>query len=299
MLMKFLVTGGAGFIGSHLVRRLSARGPVTVLDDFSSGKKENLEGLPCALLHGSILDPAALAEACAGVSHVFHLAALVSVPESISHPARCHEINVEGTRRVLAAATTAGAQRLVLASSCAVYGNEPTMPKTETSPTAPASPYAESKLAGEKLCTQAQLPAVALRFFNVYGPRQDPRGPYAAAVPRFLEAARAGIPLTIFGDGHQTRDFVFVEDVIAALEHAALSPAMSGVYNVASGRSVSVLRLAELILALSGLRSEIRHAPARPGDILHSSASIEKIRATGWTPSFDLSAGLQKILSAR
>ena len=296
--MKFLITGGAGFIGSHLVRRLSARGPVTVLDDLSSGKKENLSGLDCAFLPGSILDPAPLAEACAGATHVFHLAALVSVPESVSHPARCHEINVEGTRRVLAAAAQAGVRRLVLASSCAVYGDEPTMPKTETSRVAPASPYAESKLAGEKLCAEASLPAVALRFFNVYGPRQDPRGPYAAAVPKFLEAARAGTPLTIFGDGHQTRDFVYVDDVTAALEHAALSSSMSGVYNVASGHSVSVLRLAELVLALTGLRSEIRHAPARPGDILHSSASIEKLRASGWKPAHDLPAGLQKILSA-
>jgi len=296
--MKYLVTGGAGFIGSHLVRRLSARGPVTVLDDLSSGKKENLTGLSCAFFPGSILDPAPLAEACAGATHVFHLAALVSVPESVSHPTRCHEINVEGTRRVLAAAAQAGVHRVVLASSCAVYGDDPTMPKTETSPVAPASPYADSKLAGERLCAEAKIPAVALRFFNVYGPRQDPRGPYAAAVPKFLEAARAGSPLTIFGDGHQTRDFVYVDDVTAALEHAALSPSLSGVYNVASGHSVSVLRLAELILALTGLRSEIRHAPARPGDILHSSASIEKIRATGWKPSFDLAAGLQNIVSA-
>ena len=296
--MKYLVTGGAGFIGSHLVRRLSARGPVTVLDDLSSGKKENLTGLGCAFFPGSILDPAPLAEACAGATHVFHLAALVSVPESVSHPTRCHEINVEGTRRVLAAAAQAGVHRVVLASSCAVYGDDPTMPKTETSPVAPASPYADSKLAGERLCAEAKIPAVALRFFNVYGPRQDPRGPYAAAVPKFLESARAGSPLTIFGDGHQTRDFVYVDDVTAALEHAALSPSLSGVYNVASGHSVSVLRLAELILALTGLRSEIRHAPARPGDILHSSASIEKIRATGWKPSFDLAAGLQNIVSA-
>ena len=296
--MKFLVTGGAGFIGSHLVRRLSTRGPVTVLDDLSSGKKENLAGLGCAFLPGSILDPAPLAEACAGATHVFHLAALVSVPESVSHPARCHEINVEGTRRVLAAAAQAGVRRLVLASSCAVYGDEPTMPKKETSPVAPASPYAESKLAGEKICAEASLPAVALRFFNVYGPRQDPRGPYAAAVPKFLEAARAGSPITIFGDGHQTRDFVYVDDVTAALEHAALSPSLSGIYNVASGHSVSVLHLAELVLGLTGLRSVIRHAPARPGDILHSSASIEKLRATGWKPSFDLAAGLQNILSA-
>ena len=296
--MKFLVTGGAGFIGSHLVRRLSARGAVSVLDDLSSGKVENLAGVDCTLFQGSILDTSPLTKACAGVTHVFHLAALVSVPESVSHPARCHEINVEGTRRVLAAAAQAGAKRFVLASSCAVYGDEPTMPKTETSQTAPASPYAESKLAGEKLCAQAPLPSVALRFFNVYGPRQDPRGPYAAAVPRFLEAASAGNPLTIFGDGHQTRDFVYVEDITAALEHAALTPDMTGNFNVASGQSVSVLHLAELILSLTGLRSKIQHAPARPGDILHSSASIEKIRSTGWNPSFDLATGLKKILSA-
>jgi len=296
--VKFLVTGGAGFIGSHLVRRLSARGAVSVLDNLSSGKVENLAGVDCTLFQGSILDTSPLTKACAGVTHVFHLAALVSVPESVSHPARCHEINVEGTRRVLAAAAQAGAKRFVLASSCAVYGDEPTMPKTETSQTAPASPYAESKLAGEKLCAQAPLPSVALRFFNVYGPRQDPRGPYAAAVPRFLEAARAGNPLTIFGDGHQTRDFVYVEDITAALEHAALTPDMTGNFNVASGQSVSVLHLAELILSLTGLRSKIQHAPARPGDILHSSASIEKIRSTGWNPSFDLATGLKKILSA-
>ena len=296
--MKFLVTGGAGFIGSHLVRRLSTRGPVTVLDNLSGGRAENLAGLPCTLVRGSILDPAPLAEACAGATHVFHLAALVSVPESVAHPALCHEQNVEGTRRVVAAAAQAGARRLVLASSCAVYGDEPTMPKTETSPVAPASPYAQSKLAGEKICAGGSLPAVSLRFFNVYGPRQDPRGPYAAAVPKFLEAARTGAPLTIFGEGRQTRDFVYVDDVSAALEHAALSPAMAGVYNVASGHSVSVLHLAEMVLALTGLRSEIRHAPARAGDILHSSASIARIRSAGWNPSYDLAAGLKKILAA-
>lgn len=295
--MKFLVTGGAGFIGSHLVRRLSERGKVTVLDDLSSGKRENLSGLPVHWVHGSVLDPAPLAEACAGVTHIFHLAAQVSVPESVAQPARCREINVEGTRRLLAAANRAGAGRLVFASSCAVYGNEPSMPKRETSPLAPASPYAESKLAGEKLCAQAGFSTVVLRFFNVYGPRQDPLGPYAAAIPRFLQSALAGAPITIFGDGHQTRDFVYVDDVTAALEHAALLPAMSGVYQVACGHSVSVLRLAELILTLTGLRSEIRHAAARAGDILHSSASIEKIRATGWQPAFDLASGLQKILS--
>ena len=295
--MKFLVTGGAGFIGSHLVRRLSARGPVTVLDNLASGNTGNLAGLACSFLQQSILQPAALAQACEGVTHVFHLAAMVSVPESVAHPGECHRINVEGTRLVLEAASRAGAQSVVLASSCAVYGNEPGLPKTESSPTAPASPYAESKLEAEKLCARSALPAVALRFFNVYGPRQDPRSPYAAAVPKFLEAAHAGTPITIFGDGHQTRDFVHVDDVTAALEHVALSTAMTGTYNVAFGRSVSVLRLAELILALTGLRSEIRHAPARSGDILHSSASIEKIRATGWAPSLDLANGLQKTLA--
>jgi len=295
--MKFLVTGGSGFIGSHLVHRLQSHGPVTVLDNLSTGKEANLQGLSCRFLRGSILDPASLQDALTGVTHIFHLAAMVSVPESVAHPDRCHEMNVEGTRLVLAAAARAGAQRLVLASSCAIYGNDPTMPKTETLPPAPASPYAQSKLEDEALCLSSPLPAVPLRFFNVYGPRQDPQGPYAAAVPKLLEAALAGTPLPIHGDGLQTRDFVFVEDVTSALLHAALHPEMTGSYNVASGQSISILQLAQTILATTQSTSPITYSPARTADVRFSSASIARLLATGWQPSFDLLSGLRQMLS--
>ena len=294
--MKFLVTGGSGFIGSHLVHRLQSHGPVTVLDNLSTGKETNLQGLSCRFLRGSILDPASLQDALTGVTHVFHLAAMVSVPESVAYPDRCQEMNVEGTRLVLAAAARARAQRLVLASSCAIYGNDPTMPKTETLPPAPASPYAQSKLAGEALCLSSPLPGVALRFFNVFGPRQDPQGPYAAAVPKLLEAALAGTPLPIHGDGLQTRDFVFVEDVTSALLHAALHPEMTGSYNVASGQSISILQLAQTILAATQSTSPITHSPARTADVRFSSASIARILATGWQPSVDLLSGLRQML---
>ena len=294
--MKFLVTGGSGFIGSHLVHRLQSHGPVTVLDNLSTGKETNLQGLSCRLLRGSILDPNSLQDALNGVTHVFHLAAMVSVPESVAHPDRCHEMNVEGTRLVLAAAARAGAQRLVLASSCAIYGNDPTMPKTETLPPAPASPYAQSKLAGEALCLSSPLPAVALRFFNVFGPRQDPQGPYAAAVPKLLEAALAGTPLPIHGDGLQTRDFIFVEDITSALLHAALHPEMTGSYNVASGQSISILQLAQTILAATHSTSPITYSPARTADVRFSSASIARLLATGWQPTHNLLSGLRHML---
>ena len=294
--MRFLVTGGAGFIGSHLVRRLLHHGPVTVLDNLSSGNRKNLANLKYNWIEGSILDPHLLAQSLVGATHVFHLAAMVSVPESVKNPSECQRINIEGTRQLLQAATTAGAQRLVLASSCAIYGNEPTMPKVETLPPAPASPYAESKLAGEKLCSTSPLSAVSLRFFNVYGPNQDPRGPYAAAVPRFFEAALAGTPLTLHGDGLQTRDFVFVDDVTSALTHVAFHPELQGVFNVASGQSTSILQLAQAILSLTHSSSPITHTSARPADVRFSSASIQRIGATGWSPKFSLSQGLPHLL---
>jgi len=294
--MKFLVTGGAGFIGSHLVRRLLHHGPVTILDNLSSGNRKNLADLKYDWIEGSILDPHLLAQSLVGVTHVFHLAAMVSVPESVQNPLECQRINIDGTRQLLEAAAHAGAQRLVLASSCAIYGNEPTMPKVETLPPAPTSPYADSKLAGEKLCLAAPLSAVSLRFFNVYGPNQDPRGPYAAAVPRFFEAALAGAPLTLHGDGLQTRDFVFVDDVTSALTHVAFHPELQGVFNVASGQSTSILQLARAILSLTRSSSPITYTSARPADVRFSSASIQRIGATGWSPKFSLSQGLPNLL---
>jgi UDP-glucose 4-epimerase len=294
--MKFLVTGGAGFIGSHLVRLLQTRAPINVLDDLTTGHRDRLANLDCHFFEGSILDQKPLSDAMRDVTHVFHLAAMVSVDESVSNPTVCHQINVEGTRRVLEAAAQAGAKRCVLASSCAIYGNDPAMPKTESLPPAPASPYAESKLAGEQLCTESIIPATALRFFNVYGPHQDANGPYAAAVPRFFQAALAGTPITIHGDGQQTRDFVFVEDVTAAMIHVALHPDLRGVYNVASGQSTSILQLAKRILSLTGSSSPITHTSARFADVRFSSASIERLRTTGWSPQTTLDCGLARLL---
>jgi len=296
--MKFLVTGGAGFIGGHLVRRLAPLGEVTVLDNLTTGRESNLQDTPCRLIQGSILETEKLAQALQGVTHVFHLAAMVSVPESVQQPDLCRNINVEGTRSVLAASAHAGITRVVLASSCAVYGNEPTMPKREDLPPAPLSPYAESKWEGEKLCSSAPLSAVALRFFNVYGPRQDPQGPYAAAIPKLLQAALTNTPLPIHGDGRQTRDFIYVEDVTAALTHVATHPSCQGVYNVASGHSISILELAQSILSVTGSQSSLEHLPAREADVRHSSASIERLRSTGWMPSFTLASGLQKMISS-
>jgi len=294
--MKFLVTGGAGFIGSHLVRRLSAMGEVTVLDNLTTGKESNLQNTPCRLIHGSILETEKLSQAIQGVTHVFHLAALASVSESVQRPDLCRQINVEGTHSVLVAAARAGVMRMVLASSSAVYGNEPTMPKHEELPAAPLSPYAESKWAGEKLCSTAPLSAIALRLFNVYGPRQDPQGPYAAVVPKLLQAALANTSLPIHGDGQQTRDFVYVEDVTAALTHVATHPACQGIYNVASGRSVSIMQLAQTILSVTGSKSRFEYRAAREADVQHSSASIERLQSTGWMPSFTLASGLQKMI---
>jgi UDP-glucose 4-epimerase len=294
--MKFLVTGGAGFIGSHLVRLLQTHAPVNVLDNLTTGHRDRLAALPCHFFEGSILDQKLLSEAMRDVTHIFHLAAMVSVAESVANPNDCQQINVEGTRRVLEAATQVGAKRCVLASSCAVYGNDPATPKTESLPPAPASPYAESKLAVERLCAESIVPAVALRFFNVYGPHQDPNGPYAAAIPRFLQSALAGTPITIHGDGQQTRDFVFVEDVTAALIHVALHPDLRGVYNVASGQSTSILQLAKKILSITRSSSPITHTPSRPADVRLSSASIEQLCATGWSPQTTLDSGLALLL---
>jgi len=294
--MKFLVTGGSGFIGAHLVRRLQSHAPVNVLDNLTTGHRNRLAGLTCNFFEGSILDGKLLSEAMRDVTHVFHLAAMVSVAESVKNPADCQQINVEGTRRVLEAAAQAGAKRCVFASSCAIYGNDPAMPKTESLSPAPASPYAETKLTGERLCTESIVPAVALRFFNVYGPHQDPNGPYAAAIPRFLQSALVGTPITIHGDGQQTRDFVFVEDVTAALIHVALHPDLRGVYNVASGQSTSILQLAKRILSITRSSSLITHTPSRPADVRFSSASIERLCATGWSPQTTLDSGLALLL---
>jgi len=298
--MTILITGGAGFIGSHLARHFSGRAAVRVLDNFRTGARSNLDGCDVSVVEGDILDRDVLRSAMQGVDFVFHLAAMVSVAESVSRPLECERINGQGTLHVLEEAAAARVKKVFFASSAAVYGDDPVVPKTETMLPQPRSPYAFTKLAGEHACRfyndEGRVPAVCLRFFNVFGPRQDPRGPYAAAVPAFLEKAKLGLPLRIFGDGEQTRDFISVRDIVSAILHVTLTRDITGVFNAGGGSAITINALARHILAAAASRSEILHAPERPGDVKHSTASIAELRATGWVPSLTLAQGLQEML---
>jgi UDP-glucose 4-epimerase len=302
MSKRILITGGAGFIGSHLARHFAAQAEVTVLDDLRSGQAGNLEGIRCRFLHGSILDAGALKQAIAGAEEVYHLAAMISVPESLAKPAECTLLNTEGTRRVLDAALATDARKVVLASSAAIYGDNPTVPKLESMPPEPKSPYAETKLAGEHLLEEYRqahgLDTTSLRFFNVFGPRQDPRSAYAAAVPIFIAKALRNEPIGIHGDGGQTRDFIHVTDIVGALAYAGASKDMAGTYNVGYGQSQSILALAQEIIRLIGSQSKIEHLPTRAGDVRHSLASTERLLAAGWKPQSSVSVGLAETIDA-
>jgi UDP-glucose 4-epimerase len=299
--MKVLITGGAGFIGSHIAAHFQGKAEVRVLDNLRTGHARNLAGLKAELIEGSILDQERLSRAMIGVDYVFHLAALVSVPESVERPHECVSLNVTGLLHVLEAAAKAGVRKLVFSSSAAIYGNNPTVPKREDMVPEPRSPYAVTKLDGEYYCRQfaesGRLQTVALRYFNVFGPRQDPASAYAAAVPIFLREALANRPLTIFGDGGQTRDFVFVKDVAAANVFAATTPGLTGVYNVGYGGQITVLDLARRIIGLAESRSEIHHAPERAGDVRHSRAAVDALFNAGFRPVSSLETGLAETLA--
>lgn len=295
-----LITGGAGFIGSHLAEHLRGKARVRVLDNLRTGSLENLAGMEAEFVRGSILDCACVREAMAGVEYVFHLAAMVSLPESLAHPAECARINVEGLRIVLEEAAAAGVRKLCFNSSASVYGNDPAVPKMEAMPARPMSPCAETKLAGEELCARfhdsGRLQTAALRFFNVFGPRQDPDSTYAASVPIFIRQALANLPLTVHGDGGQTRDFLFVQDAAAVLAFTATHPELSGVINAGSGNGTTVLELARLIIGATASRSPILHAPQRAADVRHSVASVEKLARAGFKPAWSLRDGLASTL---
>ena len=300
-LMNILVTGGAGFIGSHIVEHYQKlAGEIRVLDNLRTGYHHNLDGLRHTFIEGSITDRDLVRRAVAGVDLVFHMAALVSVPESMARPGECVDINVHGLLNVLEASAAAGVGKLVFASSAAVYGDNPTVPKEETMLPEPKSPYAITKLDGEYYLNifqcEGRLETAAIRFFNVFGPRQDPKGAYAAAVPIFIEKALRGEDLTVFGDGGQTRDFIFVKDIVGALAFAAETHGVTGVFNAGYGGAMTINDLAGALIDAAGSSSRILHADPRPGDVRHSRASADKLRAAGWNPQFQLNDGLAATL---
>ena len=300
---RALVTGGAGFIGSHLVAGLVAEGwDVRVFDDLSSGREANLAevGGGVELIRGDVRDEQALARAADGIEVVFHQAALASVPLSVAEPLRTHSVNVDGTLHVLEAARRAGVRRVVFAASSSAYGDGEELPKLETMPANPVSPYALQKHAGELYCglytSLYHLETVALRYFNIFGPRQDPKSEYAAVIPRFICSALAGEGATIFGDGEQTRDFAFVQDAVRAnLLAADAERAPGAVINVATGRRTSLNELWQAIRGITGVRAEAHHAPSRPGDVRASVADVSRARELlGFEPAVDLHEGLRR-----
>ena len=295
--MRILITGGAGFIGRHIAEHFQDRAEVRVLDNLRCGFKGNLSGLDCQLVVGSILDRDLVRGGMTGVDFVFHLAAMVSVPGSVQKPKEYAETNVRGTTVVLEEAARAGAKKLIFSSSAAIYGDNPAIPQIESLAAEPKSPYATSKYEGEQQCRsftdQRRLPTVSLRYFNVFGPYQNPTSKYAAVVPAFIEKAIRNEPITIFGDGRQTRDFIYVKDVVAANAFFALKSQATGIFNVACGKQISIADLALTIRNLAKSSSTIEYSAARPGDVKHSVAGVDKARRDGFRPVCDLAEGLR------
>jgi UDP-glucose 4-epimerase len=302
-----LVTGGGGFIGSNLVRALLERGDaVKVLDNFATGNRRNLDGLDVEVVEGELRSYERVHRAVRGVEVVFHLGALGSVPRSVQDPLTTNAVNVDGTLNVLLAARDEGVRRVVFASSSSVYGASTAEgPRTETMPVDPISPYGVAKLAAERYCVSFSrvyhsFETVVLRYFNVFGPRQDPNSQYAAVVPLFVTAIAEGRPITIFGDGEQSRDFTYVQNVVEANLLAADAPAANGrIVNIAAGAPASVNTLAETIGRLLDRPVERAHADPRPGDIRDSWADLATARELlGYAPSVDLEEGLRRTIAA-
>ena len=306
--MRYLITGGAGFIGSHLVEHLVAAGDdVTVLDDLSSGRRANLAAVrgQIRFIRGSVTDLNTCRRAVERVDCVLHHAAVTSVQRSVDEPVVTHQVNATGTLNVLLAARDKGVRRVVYAGSTSAYGNPATLPNSEEHVTRPLSPYAASKLAGEDYCVACQatygLETVVLRYFNIFGPRQDPNSQYAAVVPRFITTALAGEPPTIFGDGKQTRDFVFIANVVHANLLAARAPAadVSGqVFNIGSGKGVSVNQLWEHIRRLAGVPLAPVYTQGRAGEVRDSVAELARARRLlGYAPIVDFEEGLRQTIA--
>ncbi len=303
---RCLITGGGGFIGANLARALLGEGvAVRILDNWATGRRDNLADISdeIELITGDVRDLDGVRRAVAGVDVVLHQAALPSVPRSIADPLATNEVNVSGTLNVLLAARDAGVDRVVFASSSSIYGNSATLPKAEHLPAEPLSPYAVSKLAAERYClawTQVYgLPVIALRYFNVFGPYQDPDSHYAAVIPRFIGLMRRGEQPCIYGDGLQTRDFTYVENVVRANLLAARAPSsVSGVFNVACGERIVLRSLVDRLNAILGTTIAPRYESPRPGDVRDSQADISKICATlGYTPAVSFDEGLRRTVA--
>ncbi len=301
-----LVTGGAGFIGSHLVDSLVGHGArVRILDNFVTGRKRNISHLGSSVetIEGDLRDSDACSRACAGMDLVFHQAALGSVPRSVAEPATSIEVNVTGTANLFAAARQSGVRRVVYASSSAVYGDSQELPKKEGGEGSPMSPYALSKQMNEQLAEIFRrcynMDMVGLRYFNVYGPRQRPDGPYAAVIPRFFDAWLNGRPPVIYGDGEQSRDFTYVTDAVHANLLAAGATAAGQAFNVAGGQRVSVNELARIVRGLVGGGPAPKHEEPRAGDVRHSLADLSASRlALGYQPEHEVESGLAKLAAA-
>lgn len=303
--MKYIVTGGAGFIGSNLAEALSKNHEVTIIDNLSTGRMENIQALiereDVTFVKGDINDADLLHDLFKGADGIFHQAALPSVQRSVKNPMATHEANVTGTLNVLLAAHDAGVRKIVMASSSSVYGNTPTLPKQEGMIPRPLSPYAVSKIADEYYASVFSdlfgLQTVCLRYFNVFGPRQDPNSQYAAVIPNFIKKILNGQPPVIYGDGKQTRDFTYIKNVVQANIKAMESDAQ-GVFNIACGDRIDLLTLARTIMEVVGRDLEPIHEAPRPGDVRDSLADISRAQAAfGYAPQYDLKSGLMETIT--
>ncbi|MCP4181057.1 MAG: NAD-dependent epimerase/dehydratase family protein [bacterium] len=294
--MKILVCGGAGFIGSHIVEHFHNDADVIVYDSLRTGFVENITNFNVDFIEDDIRNRDAVRKAMQGVDYVFLLSALVSVPESMKNSSECVDINAKGTLIVLEEAAKAGVKKLCLSSTSAIYGDNPVFPKIETMMPEPKSPYAVTKLDGEFYCNiftqEKKLKTACMRYFNVFGPRQDPKSAYAAAIPIFTANAVKNMPISVYGDGEQTRDFVYVKDVVAANVFLSQNDS-SGVFNVGYGRQTTVNSLIKEILKLTSSASKIEYLPERSGDVKHSVASIEKLLSNNFVLNDRFDEGLK------
>jgi UDP-glucose 4-epimerase len=304
--MRYLVTGGAGFIGSHIVEELARHNhEIVIVDNLLSGKMENIQPFlntkNVEFVQGSITDLALLKKTVEGADGIFHEAAIVSVPRSVEYPVENHEINLSGTLNVLVAAWDSGVRKVVFASSAAIYGNNPELPKHESMTPDLLSPYAVSKQAGEQYCSVFSrlygLQCTSLRYFNVFGPRQDPNSPYSGVITKFVSNNLGHRPIVIYGDGHQTRDFVYVKDVVQA-NIRAMERGVYGVYNVACGTRINLLTLADMIAKITGISVPTSFAPPAKGDVRDSVADITLAKeAIGYTPRWSVHQGLEELIA--